>query len=249
MASLGVARSSRVLDFGCGAGQVVQLLLHEGYDAYGADVFYEGGSYRAAAAKTGLMGDRIREMRDSKLAFADGTFDAVISNQVLEHVDDLYGVLSEIARVLRPGGTMLSLFPSRKVWREGHVGIPFLHWMPRSSPIRLAYATAMRAVGFGYFKSDKSIRSWAKDACEWIDRFTYYRTDDVIFEALNRHFCSIKRLEPEYLAYRAGCMPLLQPIAVKLSDWRVGRMLMTGFVERFGCLVLAGQRSNGSRDD
>src|ERR1019366_9228148 len=62
--------------------------------------------------------------------FADCYFDLVVNNQVLEHVDDLDGVLREIHRVVKPGGQVLSIFPSRDVFREGHIGIPFAHWFP-----------------------------------------------------------------------------------------------------------------------
>jgi len=42
--------------------------------------------------------------------------------QVLEHATDLDVVVHEIARVLKPGGSCLSLFPDKGVWREGHCG-------------------------------------------------------------------------------------------------------------------------------
>ena len=36
---------------------------------------------------------------------------------------------SKIHRVLKPGGTLLSLSPDKSVWHEGHCGVPFLHWV------------------------------------------------------------------------------------------------------------------------
>lgn len=47
----------------------------------------------------------------SALTFPDGRFDAVVVNDVFEHVPDLPTVLLEIARVLRPGGVLISTFP------------------------------------------------------------------------------------------------------------------------------------------
>jgi len=45
------------------------------------------------------------------LPFEDGTFDAILCSHVLEHVDDDRSAMSELARVLRPGGWLLVLVP------------------------------------------------------------------------------------------------------------------------------------------
>jgi SAM-dependent methyltransferase len=45
------------------------------------------------------------------LSFPDASFDVLLCNDVFEHVPDLPRALSELARVLRPGGTLLSTFP------------------------------------------------------------------------------------------------------------------------------------------
>ncbi len=46
-----------------------------------------------------------------QLTLRSDTFDAVITNDVLEHIPDVEGCLRELRRVLRPGGLMLSTFP------------------------------------------------------------------------------------------------------------------------------------------
>ena len=107
-----------VLDYGCGAGRSVTAGLDLGIDMYGSDVFYGGSQTRADAEATGLFGDRIREMTADRIPFLDATFDLVTNNQVMEHVEDLDATLREIDRVLKPGGTCLSVFPSKDVWRE-----------------------------------------------------------------------------------------------------------------------------------
>jgi SAM-dependent methyltransferase len=57
----------------------------------------------------------------TKLPFADGTFDRVITSEVLEHIQDDVTAISELARVLRPGGmlgvTVPSSFPEKINWR------------------------------------------------------------------------------------------------------------------------------------
>jgi SAM-dependent methyltransferase len=46
------------------------------------------------------------------LPFADATFDRIIASEVLEHIDDDTGAMGELARVLRPGGTLAVTVPS-----------------------------------------------------------------------------------------------------------------------------------------
>src|SRR5215471_3782706 len=128
-----------ILDFGCGAGELVEAGIAAGLNMSGADVFYEGASARP-------RGGRIHEIRDGVLPFPDATFGLVVNNQVMEHVEDLDAALHEIHRVLRPGGLVLSVFPSRDVWREGHIGIPFSHWFPQGSPVRFYYTWLLRAL-------------------------------------------------------------------------------------------------------
>src|SRR5664279_1238396 len=58
---------ARVLDFGCGAGRLVQAGLAAGLDMAGADVYYGGSKARADAEQSGLLGSTIREIRGGRL--------------------------------------------------------------------------------------------------------------------------------------------------------------------------------------
>lgn len=235
---LGVPRGCRVLDYGCGAGEVVQIAVRAGYDAHGVDVFYEGGSYRADADRAGLLGGRILEIQNGTIPHSDAQFDVVVTNQVLEHVADLDSVIAEISRVLKPGGLMLALFPSREVWREGHVGVPFLHLIPRESKSREFYALLVRSAGFGFNKGDKSRRQWAKDAVAWVDTYTYYRSWSEIEGVLRRRIGSIERLEPDYLLFRLSQHRVLRRLATLLGSTRAGNLMLRRFVVRYAGLVL-----------
>lgn len=186
----------RVLDYGCGRGQVVMAGRESGLDIYGTDVFYGGAGTRPPDVPF------IREMTGGRIPFPDGFFDLVTNNQVMEHVEDLDAVLAEIARVLRPGGTVLSVFPSADVWREGHIGIPFSHWFAPGSRLRFYYTWALRALGLGTWKEQApTARQWAIDKLEWIDRWTRYRSREAIFAAYSRSFTS-ELLEPDYIRFR-----------------------------------------------
>lgn len=86
-----------VLDLGCGASPY-RSLLTAADSRTGADI--EAGPAVDVVISPGLP-----------LPFAAGRFDAVISTQVLEHVADLDQCLSEIARVLKPGGRLVVSAP------------------------------------------------------------------------------------------------------------------------------------------
>ena len=61
----------------------------------------------------------------------DQSVDVVICNQVYEHVDDPQRLISEIRRMLRPGGSCYFAGPNLLFPIEPHVFWPFVHWLPR----------------------------------------------------------------------------------------------------------------------
>ncbi len=194
--------SAVVLDYGCGAGQVVRAALDAGLDAHGVDVFYGGGPLRDAAARTGLLGSRIRELDGHLVPWPTASVDVVVANMVFEHVDAFAPPLAEIDRVLRPGGVFLNLFPSASVWREGHVGLPFVHRFPkRDAGARLAYAIALRSLGLGFNKGDKPVVQWAREAIDWIDRWTHYKSLAEIERTFAEVF-DVERMDGDFLLGR-----------------------------------------------
>jgi SAM-dependent methyltransferase len=203
----------RFLDFGCGGAHLVQLAAKEGFDAYGADIFYDHKD-RAQVERQGLLGKRVFEIEaDGRLPFANGEFDIVASNMVFEHVDDFEGALSEISRVLKPNGVLLALFPTRDVWREGHIHVPFAHWFSRSSRWRVPWGVLYHNLGFGIRKRGaKPPDEWIPKAYEWIDRFTFYRTEKEVRRAFETHF-SVSTAEDRYLHYRLLRRPQLRHVA------------------------------------
>ena len=217
------APTFKVLDYGCGAGEIIKLMRNNGLDAYGCEAFYEGGNL-SFKVPTELK-DRILVMQGDRIPFPDDTFDLVMSNQVLEHVPDLNIVLSEIRRVLKPDGVCLSLFPHREVWREGHCNIPFLHRFPKGSTPRIYYAALLQTFGLGYFPNGKTPLRWSRDFCLWLDKWCYYRPYKQIAESFALHLSRPKHIEADWIICRNQKLGLLPRWLRQLTARKLGGLV------------------------
>ena len=116
---LGVVAGDAVLDLGCGFGRHAFEAARRGAHVVALDAgrdevegvratlaaMFEAGEIAAATPAVAVQGDALA------LPFGDGTFDRVICSEVLEHVDEDLAAMSELARVLRPGGTLAVTVP------------------------------------------------------------------------------------------------------------------------------------------
>jgi SAM-dependent methyltransferase len=112
-------RPGRVLDWGCGFGQVTALLVERGVEV-------EPFDYRPDEAAPGVARlERFAHITCTyspdpvALPFDDASFDAVLSCGVLEHVEDPDASLEELRRVLRPAGRLyVTKLPNRRSYLE-----------------------------------------------------------------------------------------------------------------------------------
>jgi SAM-dependent methyltransferase len=133
---LGMSRDAfRILDWGCGRGKLVLWLREQGYNAVGVDI--DPASFVRGA-------DVFRTRRhahekclfplapDGRAPFPDASFDFITSWQVLEHVADLTGAARELRRLTRDGGGGFHIYPPHLRLVEGHLFMPFVHWLPKN---------------------------------------------------------------------------------------------------------------------
>lgn len=97
--------SNRLLDIGCGAGNLLQAARRNGWHAQGLDV-----SAGAVKHVRGLGFDVFEgELHDA--AFPSQHFDVITAAELLEHLVDPRPLLNEVARILRPGGLFWTTTP------------------------------------------------------------------------------------------------------------------------------------------
>ena len=101
-----LAGAPRVLDVGCGEGQVARLALAGGArTAIGVDPTWT--QLTVAAKRAG--GPSYARAGAAALPFSAGSFDAAVACLVFEHITDVDAAIAELARVLVPGGRFLFL--------------------------------------------------------------------------------------------------------------------------------------------
>ena len=98
------SHDARIIEFGCGAGLLIHFARAAGYcDITGVDV---APGQVAAAARLGIGGVHQGELLAALEALDDGSLDAAITFDVLEHLTEpeMLGLVDGVHRALRPGG-------------------------------------------------------------------------------------------------------------------------------------------------
>jgi SAM-dependent methyltransferase len=138
----GARLKGRVLDDGCGVGMYMEHLTQLAGHITGLE--FDFSRARVASSRSGSILNAASE----SLPFAASSFDLVLSHEVIEHVRDDRLAVSEMIRILKPGGRAVIFCPNRGYpfethgvyWRgKYHFGnIPLVNWLPRALRNRLA---------------------------------------------------------------------------------------------------------------
>ncbi|TAL48078.1 class I SAM-dependent methyltransferase [archaeon] len=122
-----IPKNSSVLEVGCGEGYGTSMLSKSVAKIIGIDPDKDTISH--ASEKYGSGNCTFSAYDGTKIPYDDGTFDAVVCFQVIEHVKDDAGFISEINRVLKSGGILILTTPNKalrlkvgqKPWNRFHV--------------------------------------------------------------------------------------------------------------------------------
>ncbi len=99
----------KILEVGCGIGNIVVELTAQGYDIIGRDISREAIAYGLKK----YPNIRIEVQPAEELKFEDETFDIVLSFDLFEHVVQIDKHITEVVRVLRPGGYYMFQTPCK----------------------------------------------------------------------------------------------------------------------------------------
>lgn len=107
-------KEDKILEIGCGRGFTVKKIQEICPQTYGVDI--NPNSIEKGVAKN------LQVMDAQQLAFDNENFDKVYSFHTIEHVPNPQKMLSEIERIVRPGGKVLLVYPAEPV--RGLFSIP-----------------------------------------------------------------------------------------------------------------------------
>jgi ubiquinone/menaquinone biosynthesis C-methylase UbiE len=160
---------ARILELGCGPGQLWsenEERIPDGWTVTLTDA--SPGMVRAARERLGpdrRMAFRVADAQD--IPFRDGAFDAVIANHMLYHVPDMPRALSEVVRVLSPGGCLYAATNGECHMRE--LG-PMRHVLDPSHP---PDAATKEPIGF-------SLENGAAQLSQWFLEVSLRRYEDAL---------------------------------------------------------------------
>jgi 2-polyprenyl-3-methyl-5-hydroxy-6-metoxy-1,4-benzoquinol methylase len=109
-------REGRLVDVGCGSGNLLSLAVGLGWKAVGLEVD------RAAVQAARARGLDVVEGSYSRLAEYKGELDCIICSHVLEHVHEPIDMLAKVATALKPGGILLLSLPNATSQVRSHFG-------------------------------------------------------------------------------------------------------------------------------
>ena len=104
---LKIQKGDKVLEIGCNRGLLMQRM-----EAYGADVV--GIDLNPKVVQKKIV-EKVYEMDASNLNFPDASFDKIYSAHTIEHIPDLTKAFKEMARVLKPGGRIVLIYPAEPI--------------------------------------------------------------------------------------------------------------------------------------
>lgn len=205
----GPRRSGRLLDNGCGNGQLLDGLAAAGWQATGTEFD------PAAVAAAREAGHEIHQGSLEDASFPDAHFEAVVMSHVIEHVPDPLATLRESLRVLEPGGQLVLSTPNLRslghrrfgpAWRGLEVPRHLVLFTPES------LAQVVLAAGFELCE----VRTQARTA-RWIYCLGRQIEDGGHpLSEVGENFSGLRKLQGRLFQLRESVLARFQPVGEEL---------------------------------
>jgi len=185
----------RILDAGCGKGSLMDWLASELprlrpnliFEVYGFDVADHGVQGKNVSTNPRIRTISIKE----PWPYPEEFFDVVISNQVLEHVAQPDDFFEEMKRTLKPNGFAAHQFPLKNYFLEGHIFLPFVHWIKNHDHMR-SYICFLSRFGLGRFPDHHAatgvdLDEFSEQHADFMMFFTRYMSACEAMDLAHRH--------------------------------------------------------------
>jgi SAM-dependent methyltransferase len=106
--ALGLLKGMTILDAPCGSGEVALELSKDGFQIFGSDLVDE-----LSPEARSVLGENFRLTDfNQKLPWGDASFDAIISAEGVEHLENPFSFVRELHRICKPGGALIVTTPN-----------------------------------------------------------------------------------------------------------------------------------------
>jgi len=202
----------RILDLGCGNGHLMGY-LHEmltsrypekRFEIWGHDVEeYNGHGPDLLATTLAHLHQHHPDVpwegfvrvisATGPWPYPDGFFQVILTNQVMEHVEEPGRIFAEIQRVLCEGGFSAHLFPFTTHIQEGHLSLPWVHRI-QNFELLMGYIRFMSRLGFGLYRRRRerySLEEYTEKYADFLRLCTHYMPARRAFALAKEHHLRI----------------------------------------------------------
>ena len=208
-------KNIKILDWGCGKGDLINYLSSKNFDCYGVEISKLKLNKNISEYEKNTNKKIYLINSDNKTNFEANYFDFIFTNQVIEHVSDKESFLLEINRILKKGGCSYNILPAKHRINEVHLKMPFVHWLPKN------YFRKYLIYFFNLFKFNHWQECLSLTFNDKVNHYYNYSINKTFYLDANKLFNKFEKF---------GFYVIDQPIKIKFLNNSFFRFLRNRFV-------------------